>query len=186
MNKQVCPWWIGYLLASPIRRLLQKPERIVKPYLREGMTVLEIGPGMGYFTLPMARMVGNTGKVIAVDLQEKMIRSLDRRAKKADLDSRIDARVCTKTSLDIDDLAGNVDFALLFAVLHEMPNIRSALAAVAKSLRNGGHVLIAEPAGHVSDEEFAETIAIAESFGLEKISTPTTRRSRSLVLAKET
>ena len=58
MAERVCPWWKGYLLASPIRRWWQKPEELLAPYLREGMTVLEPGPGMGFFTLPMSRMVG--------------------------------------------------------------------------------------------------------------------------------
>jgi len=54
MAHRVCPWWLGYLLASPLRRLLQDPAAIVGPYVREGMTVLEPGPGMGFFTLAMA------------------------------------------------------------------------------------------------------------------------------------
>jgi ubiquinone/menaquinone biosynthesis C-methylase UbiE len=85
MDEHVCPWWAGYLLANPLRRLLQKPEKIVSPYLRNGMTVLEIGPGMGFFTLPMARIVGASGRIICVDIQEKMIAGLMRRARRAGL-----------------------------------------------------------------------------------------------------
>lgn len=47
MAKHVCPWWLGYLLASPLRRLLQDPAAIITPFVRDGMTVLEPGPGMG-------------------------------------------------------------------------------------------------------------------------------------------
>jgi ubiquinone/menaquinone biosynthesis C-methylase UbiE len=61
-HEHVCPWWIGYLLASPLRRLVQKPEVILRPFLSNGMRVLEVGPGMGFFTLPMARMVGSAGR----------------------------------------------------------------------------------------------------------------------------
>jgi len=83
MALRVCPWWIGYLLASPLRRRLgQDPVKILSPYVREGMTVLEPGPGMGFFTIPLARLVGPSGRVIAVDLQPKMIESLKRRAAK--------------------------------------------------------------------------------------------------------
>jgi predicted methyltransferase len=60
---RVCPWWLGYLLASPLRRLRHDPSPILAPYLREGMTVLEPGPGMGFFTLELARRVGPSGRV---------------------------------------------------------------------------------------------------------------------------
>lgn len=71
MAEHVCRPWIGYLLASPIRRLLHNPRKILAPYVRDGMTVLEPGPGMGFFTLELARMVGPTGRVVALDMQAK-------------------------------------------------------------------------------------------------------------------
>src|ERR1039458_1564881 len=83
MGHRVCPWWLGYVLASPLRRLLQDPAAVVKPYVREGMTVLEPGPGMGFFTLEMARQVGASGGVVAVDIQPRMIAGLQRRLAKA-------------------------------------------------------------------------------------------------------
>ena len=86
MAHRVCPWWIGYLLVSPIRKWLgQDPVEILSPYVREGMTVLEPGPGMGFFTIPLARLVGSSGRVIAVDMQPRMIQGLMRRAAKAKL-----------------------------------------------------------------------------------------------------
>ena len=99
MSHRVCPWWLGYLLASPLRRLLQDPEEIVSPHVREGMTVLDIGCGMGFFSLPLAELVGETGKVVCIDLQGKMIEGLIKRAVKANLEKRIDARICRQNSL---------------------------------------------------------------------------------------
>src|ERR1051325_6297489 len=81
----VCPWWLGYLLASPIRRLWHNPAGVLTRYVRPGMTVLEPGPGMGYFTMELARRVGESGRVIAVDLQPEMLTGLRRRAAKAGL-----------------------------------------------------------------------------------------------------
>ena len=69
MAEHICPWWVGYLLVCPIRRWFQAPDKILSPYITEGMTVLDIGPAMGFFTIPAARMVGYSGKVIAVDVQ---------------------------------------------------------------------------------------------------------------------
>ncbi len=76
------------LLASPVRRWMgENPEALLTPYVREGMTVLEPGPGMGFFTLPLARMVGPAGRVVAVDIQARMLDALERRARKAGLTS---------------------------------------------------------------------------------------------------
>ena len=75
MAHQICPTWVGYLLLSPLRKLLENPDKILRCFIREGMTVLEPGCDMGYFTLPVARMVGPRGKVVAVDLQAKWSRS---------------------------------------------------------------------------------------------------------------
>ncbi|MBW1912872.1 MAG: methyltransferase type 11, partial [Deltaproteobacteria bacterium] len=62
MAKMVCPPWIGYLLLSPLRKFFENPDKMFGPYVREGMTVMEPGCGMGYFTLPLARMVGPEGQ----------------------------------------------------------------------------------------------------------------------------
>jgi ubiquinone/menaquinone biosynthesis C-methylase UbiE len=184
-KERVCPWWLGYLLANPARGWLHNPRQILRPYLREGMTALDIGPGMGHFTLPMAEMVGESGGVIAVDLQEKMLASLRRRAGRAGLAGRIETRLCSNTSLNIDDLAGRVDFALTFAVLHEIPDIPGALRSVAATLKPGGMLLIAEPTGHVSEAAFARTIAAAEAGGLSLVDRPPIRRSRTAVMVKK-
>ena len=69
MAKHVCPFFMGYLLLNPLRKLLENPDRLLGPFVRPGMTVLEPGCAMGFFTLPLARMVGATGRVIAVDIQ---------------------------------------------------------------------------------------------------------------------
>ena len=93
MAERVCPWWIGYLLASPLRRWIsEKPEQLLAPFVRKGMTVVEPGPGMGFFTIPLARMIGPSGRVIAVDIQPKMLASLDRRATRAGMHDRIGIR----------------------------------------------------------------------------------------------
>lgn len=183
-REPVCPWWMGYLLANPVRGWLHNPRRILAPYLREGMTALDIGPGMGHFTLPMAEMVGDAGRIIAVDVQEKMLAALRRRAVRGGLDGRIETRLCSGSSLNIDDLAGKVDFALTFAVLHEIPDMPGALRSIAGALKPGGVLLIAEPKGHVSEAAFAGTIAAAEAGGLSLIDRPQIRRSRTALLIK--
>src|SRR5512132_222320 len=122
MAHRVCPWWIGYLLVTPLRRWVHDPEKILGPYVSEGMTVLEPGPGMGFFTLELARRVGPSGKVVAVDVQSKMLAGLKRRAAKAGLLDRIDARLVAPEAMKLTGLSGKVDFTLAFAVVHEMPS----------------------------------------------------------------
>ena len=108
MERHVCPWWIGFLLVSPLRRWSQDPVKILGPLIKEGMKVMDVGCAMGFFSLPMARMVGPTGQVICIDSQEKMIKSLKKRAAKAGLSDRIETRVCSPNSLEIDDIPGDI------------------------------------------------------------------------------
>jgi ubiquinone/menaquinone biosynthesis C-methylase UbiE len=185
MSKRVCPWWLGYLLVSPIRKLYYNPENILKPYIHEGMTVLEVGSGMGFFTLPLARLVGEAGRVVCVDLQEKMIRAVRRRATRAGLIDRIELRVNTPPSVGIDDLAEKVDFALVFAVVHEVPDARQFLLEIQRSLRKGGLLLFSEPAGHVSREDFAATLATAQTLGFRIGDSPKIRGSHSSLWVKD-
>src|SRR5512133_1237774 len=122
MAERVCPWWIGYFLVSPIRKLVQDPAGILVPFVREGMTVLEPGPGMGFFTLEAARRVGERGRVVAVDLQPRMLAGLRRRAARAGLDTRIETREARADSLGVQDLAGKVDVCLALLMVHELPD----------------------------------------------------------------
>ncbi len=184
MAERVCPWWMGYLLASPIRRWMQNPEELLVPYVREGMTVLEPGPGMGFFTLPMARLTGPAGRVIAVDIQAKMLDSLRRRAARAGLLPRIETRLAQPDSLGIGDLKGAVDFVLAFSMVHEMPSVERFFLESAAALKPGGLLLLAEPAGHVKPEKFQSELDAARAAGLEVAERPAIRRSLAAVLRK--
>lgn len=166
MSSHTCPWWLGYLLASPVRRLFENPAARLAPYIRAGMLVLEPGSGMGFFTLELARLVGPRGRVVAVDLQERMIAGLRRRAQRAGLADRIDGRCCTPDDLGIGDLAGRVDFAVLFHMLHEVSDQNRFLQAIHEALKPGGGMLIVEPRGHVSAEAFQASRATAQAVGL--------------------
>ena len=124
MPHRVCPWWLGYCLICPLVRYGQDPHEILAPYVHEGWTALEPGPGMGFFTLELARLVGPAGRVVAVDIQPKMLERLKRRAAKAGLLDRMDVRTASPESMGIADLQGSVDFTLAFAVVHELQDRR--------------------------------------------------------------
>jgi ubiquinone/menaquinone biosynthesis C-methylase UbiE len=186
MAKRVCPVWVGYLLASPIRKLFQNPQRILSPYVENGMKVLDVGCAMGFFSLPLAQMVGSTkGKVICVDVQEKMIRSLEKRARKAGLSDRIETRICHHDSLCLDDLKGKVDFAFASAVVHEVPDASRFFSEIYKTMKPAGRFLVIEPKGHVSAKHFKTIVSAAEQKGFKIIEGPPIGRSRAVLLGKE-
>ena len=165
MANRVCPCWVGYFLLNPLRKLMENPDRILGRFVSEGMIVLEPGCGMGYFTLPLARMVGAGGRVVAVEIQSKMLSVLGRRARKAGLSDRIDLRQIGADGLCVDDLSGQVDFAAALHVVHEVPEQASFFTEVFNALKPGGRLLVVEPKGHVSQDEFEQTLAAAEKTG---------------------
>jgi ubiquinone/menaquinone biosynthesis C-methylase UbiE len=183
-NCQVCPWWLGYFLVNPLRLLWHNPEKILQSHITEGMLVLDIGAGMGFFTLPMARLVGKTGRVVAVDLQEKMLQSLRKRAASKGLINRIETRKCSSHSLEIIGYGEQIDFALAFAMVHEVPDSHNLLQELFAALKKDGRLLIAEPKGHVSTEKFAQTIKDAEACGFTILEYPQISRSLSVLLEK--
>jgi len=146
--------------------------------------VLEPGPGMGFFTLPLARLVSQFGRVIAVDLQPKMIASLKRRAAQANLLDRIDARVTSAETMGITDLEGRVDFTLAFAVVHEFPDAAKFFVDVARASKAGAQMLLAEPSGHVDDTTFAAELSAAAAVGLALKERPSISRSHTALLVK--
>lgn len=182
---RVCHWWLGYLLACPLRRLAQDPTRILAPYVHDRMTVLEPGPGMGFFTLELARMVGAAGRVVAVDIQPKMISRLKRRLAKAGLLERVDARLAGADSLGLADLTGTIDFVLAFAMVHELTAPDRFFTDAARTLKPGGGLLLAEPIGHVRALRFGQQLALATQAGLRVIERPSICRSHAAMLRKD-
>ncbi|MBN1130166.1 MAG: class I SAM-dependent methyltransferase [Chitinispirillaceae bacterium] len=183
-NHHVCPWWIGYLLISPLRRLMQDPWKILSPYVRPDMTVLEIGPGMGYFTIPLARMTGPRGRVVSVDIQEKMLATLRKRADRAGLSDRIETRLIQADSLGVADLECRFDFALAFAVVHEVPDQAVLFRELHAALKPGGALLIADPRSHFSEKEYKHALDLSADAGFEKTGEPDIWRSRAGELRK--
>jgi tRNA A58 N-methylase Trm61 len=75
---------------------------------------------MGFFTVDLARLVGASGRVVAVDVQPRMLDGLRRRLSKTGLADRVDMRQSRSDSMEVADLSGVVDFVLAFAVVHEL------------------------------------------------------------------
>lgn len=182
MQKHVCPWWFAYTFDNPLRRIFHNPEKIFSPYLNVGMTAIDIGCGMGYFSIGMAKIVGETGKIISVDLQQKMLATLIKRAKKAGVSNIITTSLCNEKDIGINE---KVDFALTFWMVHETPDEFNFLQQVHSVLNKSGKLLLAEPKLHVTLTEFNKTISAAQELGFKLIDTPAIYFSHSAVLEKQ-
>ena len=182
MPSHVCPWWAAYTFDHRFRRIFHRPEKILGPYVRRGMTVMDVGCGMGFFSIGMARLVGDEGRVIAVDVQQQMLDVLKQRAEQAGVAGRIRTHPCRPDLLGVDAV---VDFALAFWVVHEAPHARHFLSQVHSCLGSNARFLLVEPRWHVSSRAFQETLATARDVGLSLCEEPRVRMSRSAVFLNQ-
>lgn len=181
----VCPWQSGHTLNSRALRLLHQPERILKGLVRPGMTVMDIGCGMGYFTLPMAEAVGEDGRVIAVDLQPEMLLGMQSDAEKTGGSGRIVPHPCKQNTLDISVYAEAVDFSILFMMLHEVPDPRRLIRELRVALRKDGRILFAEPVIHVAKRAYLESLRLFRQEGFHTEDEPRIALCRAAVLRKK-
>ena len=170
---------------QPSAKAALRPGSLLANLVAEGMTVLEPGPGMGFFTLDLARLVGPTGRVVAVDVQPKMLETLRRRAVRAGLLDRLDLRAVRGNTLGVSDLAGKVGFALAFAMVHEVPDAGRFFSEISAALSPGGRLLFSEPSWHVAEEFFQRELDAALAAGLSVESRPRIPISRSILLRKK-
>jgi len=185
MAHPVCPPWMGYILLNPLRKFFENPKKIFGPLVGEEMTVLEPGCGMGYFTLPLARMVGAQGRVVAAEIQDKMLSVLSRRARRAGLLDRLDLRHIGEVGLGVGDLSGKVDFTAAIHVVHEVPDQTVFFKEVWQALKPEGKLLVIEPKGDISEGEFEKTVATAKNVGFSDDSVPANDGGRKKLLIKK-
>ncbi len=175
----VCPWWLMYFADHRLRRLVQPPDPVIEPLAAAGDSCLDIGCGMGYFTIPLARLVGPAGHVTAVDLQPRMLQGAARRARREGLTDRISFCLVTESSWAA---AGQYDFILAMWMLHEVPDQRSFLADLRKVLKAGGRFLLIEPRLHVREQQWRESLTLARGVGFGSCTPRDVRFSRAAVL----
>lgn len=179
-----CPVWVGYLLLCPLRGFAHDPRKILGSHVREGMTALDVGCAMGFLSLPLARMVGPSGRVICVDVQEGMLRKLEARAARVGLSGRVQARLCTADSLGLSDLREAIDFAVAFMMVHEVLTPATLFTEIAGALKPGASLLVAEPILHVSRRQFEAEVEAARGAAFEVAARLRIPRSRAVLLRK--
>ena len=178
LGPHTCPWWFGYVIDNPIRNLIHDPEKILGKHVSSGQTAIDIGCGFGYFSIALARLVGPNGKVIALDVQSKMIEKAQRRSERKSEAEQIEFRVCSEGRLGVEEPA---DFVLAFWMVHEVADQRRFFSELKTILKDTGSMLIAEPKVHVSARQFGRTVEIAEESGFRVSEVPAVRFSRAAV-----
>jgi ubiquinone/menaquinone biosynthesis C-methylase UbiE len=179
-RNRVCPVELANSLDNKIRRWLQNPRKILAPYIKEGMTVLDIGCGPGFFSIEIAKLVGKNGRVISADLQEGMLQILKNKISGTELQQIIKLVKCDKDKINVSE---KVDFILTFYMVHEVPDKESFFKELKNILNEKGQFLIVEPKlFHVSKKEFESTIKVAENNGFKTYQGPKLPFSWSAIL----
>lgn len=184
MDCHVCPYWIGYFLINPFRKYVHNPQEILGKYIKPGMKVIDYGCAMGYFSLPMAGMVGESGKVLCFDVQDRMLNKLNRRARRAGVSSIIEPVLVNHQTTVFDEIRETADFALLFAVVHEVPDKEMLFTNLHTIMKRKSLLLIAEPAGHVSLKEFKKSVSLADDLGFDPLYPVEIKRSHAILMER--
>ena len=179
INKKICPVEYAGGLDNSFRRLLQNPRKILKPFIHEGMTVLDLGCGPGFFSIEIAKMLKDSGKVIAADLQEGMLDRVRQKIRMTALEQMIILHKCQEDTIGVTE---NVDFILVFYMIHEVPNQLNLLKELKSILKPDGKIYIIEPKFHVSKKSFEEMINKTKDIGFEIIDRPKVFISRTALL----
>jgi len=139
------PAFIGRFLDSDFRRRFQPPGKIVeRSGVKWGMAVMELGCGSGAFTTFIARAVGDSGKVYAVDIQSAMIRQLERKLAKAENQDIKNVEIRQASAYELPFTDGSIDLACLVTVLPEIPDRGRALREIKRVLKPGGILAVTE------------------------------------------
>ncbi len=137
-----CPFSQGWILEMPLRRWFAGAKRILGAFgLERGERLLEIGPGIGYYSLPASQVLGEDGALICLDIQRQMLEAVRRR-----LAGRAPCRLLLvrADALRLPLRAGCADRAMLITVLGELPDRGRGLAEIHRVLRDGGRLSISE------------------------------------------
>lgn len=180
-EKYVCPASLAGSLDNFIRRIIHKPEKIFKDYIREKIIILDVGCGPWFFTTAFAYMLGDKGTVIAADLQDEMLDKVKKKIAGKDIEKRISLHKCEKDKIG---LSSKVDFVNAFYMVHEVPSAENLLKEIYELLNNGGILFLSEPKFHVSKNGFIETINFAKAIGFKLIEQPKIFMSRTVVFEK--
>ena len=179
-ENRVCHTQLAGSLDNRLRRWIHNPSKILKDYIFEGMTVLDVGCGPGLFTLEMAHKVGKSGRVLAADLHQEMLDIVKNKVLNTELQNRISFIKCSNNSLNINS---KFDFGLAFYMVHEVPDKDRFFKELKLQMNAHAKILIVEPKiFHVSKKDFNEMKLIAAESGFKIKDGPKVFGSQSVIL----
>ena len=180
-QKHVCPVERAGALDNRLRRLVQNPQKILKPYISEGMTILDVGCGPGFFSVEMAKMLNGTGKVISADVQKGMLDIIRGKISGTPLEQRIELHQSSFESIGVVE---KVNFVLAFYMIHEVSDQKKFIEELASILKPNGLILIIEPKFHVSKKAFGIMVDMIKAIGFNVVGNPKVFISRAIALKK--
>jgi ubiquinone/menaquinone biosynthesis C-methylase UbiE len=147
------PFADAALLESPLRGAFASPKRILGAFgLGHGETVLEIGPGIGYYSREAVARVGESGRLVCLDVQREMLR-----ATRSRLGRSGQAQMVQASALALPFATGSFDRVFLITVLGEIPERSRALEEIRRVLRAGGRLSVSE---QLPDPDFVTLSAL--------------------------
>ena len=139
-NPSACPYSQRIWVEAPHPLITRaRLKEVLDP--RPGERLLEVGPGTGYYTLPVARWIAPGGELEILDVQREMLDHTLRRAAEAGIDNLVAAQADAR-ELPYED--GRFDGAYLVTVLGEVPDQDAALRELHRVVRPGGRVVVGE------------------------------------------
>ncbi|HLY73722.1 MAG TPA: class I SAM-dependent methyltransferase [Planctomycetota bacterium] len=131
------PW-----LDRPEREDEEQPAKVIEALeLKGGEVIADLGAGSGYFTFRLAPKVGETGKVLAVEIQDEMIGELKKRIEKNKV-TNVETVKCTESDPKLPE--ASVDIVLMVDVYHEIAFPYEVMTAIRKALKPGGRAVFIE------------------------------------------
>jgi ubiquinone/menaquinone biosynthesis C-methylase UbiE len=177
-STRVCPVENAGGLDNKFRRWLQNPHKILRDFVKPGITVMDYGCGPGFFSVEIAKMLNGSGKLYAVDLQDGMLNIVRNKIEGTVLEDVTKLHQCSDSEIG---LVEKVDFILAFYVIHEIQNKDNFFVEVKKLLNPGGKILIVEPKFHVNKQSFITMERLLDSHGFKIIERPSVFFSRACV-----
>jgi ubiquinone/menaquinone biosynthesis C-methylase UbiE len=168
------------ILDSKIRRFFFNPKKILKPYISKNITALDIGCGPGVYTIEIAELLNGTGKVIAVDMQKGMLEIIKKKISGKSIEKNIVLHQCTQEKIGVKE---NVDFVLMFYVVHEVPSKENLFNEILPLINKNGLLMIVEPK-LISTKSFEEMANSIKQSGFEEYNRLKITLSRGIVLKK--